>query len=87
MLFPADLDNDDKPKRLMEANVNMVQVSVALNQGMISSYHLVHSRVWQIGQKCVFMCVDTGSGVWNEEEGSGTEGNTKDLQIISSAEM
>lgn len=42
LLFSADLDNDDKPKRLMEAKVNIMQVSVALNQGMISFHHLVH---------------------------------------------
>lgn len=36
LLFLTDLDNDDKPKGLMEANVNIMQVSVALNQGMIS---------------------------------------------------
>lgn len=34
LLFPTDLDNDDKPKGLMEANVNIMQVLVALNQGM-----------------------------------------------------
>lgn len=43
----------------MEANVNMVQVSVAPNQGMISSYHLVHGRVGQEAQldKNVRLCV------------------------------
>lgn len=46
----------------MEANVNMVQVLVALNQGMISSYHLVHGRVGQEAQlaKSAFMHVDMG---------------------------
>lgn len=43
----TELDNDDKPSGLMKVNVNIVQVSVALNQGMISSYHLEHSRVGQ----------------------------------------
>lgn len=44
-MFSADLDNDDKG--LMEAKLNIMQVSVALNQGTISSYHLVHCRVEQ----------------------------------------
>lgn len=53
----TELDNDDKPGGLMKVNVNIVQVSVALNQGMISSYHLEHSRVGQeaLLTKCVLM--------------------------------
>lgn len=75
-LFLTDLDNEEKPKRLVEASVNIVQVSVALNQGMISSYHLVHSRVGQdapLGQKCVCVCV---------KEEFNVEGRAQDRRII-----
>lgn len=43
----------------MEVKVNIMQLSVAVNQQMISSYHLVHSRVRQeaLLKKNVFVCV------------------------------
>lgn len=43
-MFLAHLDNDDELEGLIWANINIMQVSMALNQGMISFYHLVHSR-------------------------------------------
>lgn len=57
LMFLADLDNDDKPKRLMEAKVNIMQVFEALNRWMISSYHLVQGRARQEAELGnVFLC-------------------------------
>lgn len=66
MLLLTDIDNDDKRKGLMEVKVNIMQLSVALNQRMIPSYHLVHSRVRQEAllkkKMCVCVCLHVATG-------------------------
>lgn len=56
--LPADLDNTDKSEGLMEANVNMMQVLVALNQGMIFPPQRGVRQEAELG-KHVHVCVCT----------------------------
>lgn len=57
---PTDLDNEDKPKVLIEANKNIAQVSVGTEPRNDFILPPCTQQSWArstIGRKCVFMCV------------------------------